>query len=153
MDTIFKIWISFHIGHCTTNATNPMPHLTYCHYFVFAYSDKLVCKFLTSVNYLERLAPKLKILCPFTLGIKTNVQLKSSIPIDANFEISPKGFPLKVKVEIEKIFSIYANLVINVELYGLVSIGPKAGKRIPLNLEANLKPLGSKFQHLLISQH
>ncbi len=83
----------------------------------------------------------------------TNVQIKSSIPIDANIEISPKGFALKVKVEIEKIFSICPNLLIIVQLYGLVSIGPKAEKRIPLNLEANLQPLGSKFQHLLISQH
>jgi hypothetical protein len=28
----------------------------------------------------------------FTLGVKANVQLKSSIPIGAKVEISPKGF-------------------------------------------------------------
>jgi hypothetical protein len=40
----------------------------------------------------------------FTLGVKANVQLKSSISIDAKVEISPKGFPLGVKAEIEKYF-------------------------------------------------
>jgi hypothetical protein len=49
---------------------------------VFAYLDKLVCKFLTSVNYLEKLAPKLAILGPF----KINVQLKSSKSINAKVE-------------------------------------------------------------------
>jgi hypothetical protein len=38
-----------------------------------------------------------------TLGVKANVQLKSSIPIAAKVEISPKGFTLGVKAEIEKI--------------------------------------------------
>jgi hypothetical protein len=38
----------------------------------------------------------------FTLGVKANVQLKSSIPIDAKVEISPKDFTLGVKAEIEK---------------------------------------------------
>ncbi len=38
----------------------------------------------------------------FTLGVKANVQLKSSIPIGARVEISPKGFTLGVKTEIEK---------------------------------------------------
>jgi hypothetical protein len=33
----------------------------------------------------------------FTLGIKANVQLKSSIPIGAKVEISPNGFTLWVK--------------------------------------------------------
>jgi hypothetical protein len=41
-----------------------------------------------------------------TLGIRANVQPKSSIPIGAKVEISPKGFTLGVKPEIEKIFSI-----------------------------------------------
>jgi hypothetical protein len=41
----------------------------------------------------------------FTLGVKANVQLKSSIPIDAKVEISPKGFTLGVKaVVVEKNF-------------------------------------------------
>jgi hypothetical protein len=40
----------------------------------------------------------------FTLGVKANVQLKSSNSIGAKVEISPKGFTLGVKSEIEKIF-------------------------------------------------
>jgi hypothetical protein len=38
----------------------------------------------------------------FTLGVRANVEPKSSIPIGANVEISPKGFTLGVKVEIAK---------------------------------------------------
>jgi hypothetical protein len=38
-----------------------------------------------------------------TLGVKANVQLKSSIPIGAKVEISPKGFTLGGKAEIQKI--------------------------------------------------
>jgi hypothetical protein len=56
----------------------------------------------------------------FTLGVKANVQLKSSIPIGAKVEISPKGFKLGVKAEIGKTFSICPKLVINAEFYGLV---------------------------------
>jgi hypothetical protein len=52
----------------------------------------------------------------FTKGVKANVQLKSSIPIGAKIEISPKGFTLAVKAKVEKIFSICPNA----ELYGLV---------------------------------
>jgi hypothetical protein len=37
-----------------------------------------------------------------TQGVKANVQLKSSIPISAKVEISPQGFTLQVKAEIEK---------------------------------------------------
>jgi len=40
----------------------------------------------------------------FTQGVKANVQLKSSIPIGAKFEISPKGLTIGVKAEIEKVF-------------------------------------------------
>jgi hypothetical protein len=36
----------------------------------------------------------------FTLGVKVDVQLKSSIPIGAKLEISPNGFTLRVKAEI-----------------------------------------------------
>jgi hypothetical protein len=36
----------------------------------------------------------------FTLGVKANVQLKSSIPIGAKVEINIKGFTLGVKAEI-----------------------------------------------------
>jgi hypothetical protein len=39
----------------------------------------------------------------FRLGVKANVQLKSSIPIGAKVEISPKVFTLGVKAEIQKI--------------------------------------------------
>ncbi len=54
-----------------------------------------------------------------TLGVKANVQLKSSIPIDAKVEISPKEFTVGVKAEIEKIFWICSKLVINAELLWL----------------------------------
>jgi hypothetical protein len=40
----------------------------------------------------------------FTLEVWTDIQPKSSIPIGAKVEISPKGFTLGVKAEIEKIF-------------------------------------------------
>jgi hypothetical protein len=42
----------------------------------------------------------------FTLGVRANVQPKSSIPIGAKVEISPKGFTLGVKAEIKKNFSV-----------------------------------------------
>jgi hypothetical protein len=42
----------------------------------------------------------------FTLGVGANVQPKSSIPISPKVEISPKGFTIRVKVEIEKKNSI-----------------------------------------------
>jgi hypothetical protein len=42
----------------------------------------------------------------FTEVVKAKVQPKSSIPINAKVEISPKGFTIRVKAEIEKIFSI-----------------------------------------------
>jgi hypothetical protein len=41
---------------------------------------------------------------PFTLGVKANVQPKSSIPIGAKVEISPKGFTLGVNSE--KLFNL-----------------------------------------------
>jgi hypothetical protein len=72
--------------------------------------------------------------------VKDNVQLKSSIPLDAKVEISPKGFPLGVRAEIEKLFSICPKLLINAELYGLV-LAPRLKKRIPSNL-------GSQFATL-----
>jgi hypothetical protein len=43
----------------------------------------------------------------FTLGVRANVRPKSSIPIGAKVEISPKGFTIGVKAEIgKKNFSI-----------------------------------------------
>jgi hypothetical protein len=56
----------------------------------------------------------------FTLGVRPNVQPKSSIPVVAKVEIGPKGFTLGVKTEIEKIISICPKVLINAEHYGLV---------------------------------
>jgi hypothetical protein len=38
------------------------------------------------------------------LGVKANVQLKSSIPVAGKVEISPKGFTLGVKAEYRNVF-------------------------------------------------
>jgi hypothetical protein len=46
----------------------------------------------------------LRIKAQFTLGVKANVQLKSSISIGAKVETSPKGFTQGIKVETKKIF-------------------------------------------------
>ncbi len=51
----------------------------------------------------------------FTLGVRANVQPKSSIPIGAKVEIKAQGFTLGVKADIEKNFSICPKLVINAE--------------------------------------
>ncbi len=72
---------------------------------------------------------------------------KSSIPIGAKVEISPKGFTLGVKADIEKSFSICPKLVINAEHYGLV-LAPRQKKGYHKIWEANLQPLGPMFQHL-----
>ncbi len=96
---------------------------------------------------------------PFTLGVRADVQPESSIPIDAKVEINPKGFTLGVKAELKKIFSICPKLLINT-LWPC--IGPKAGKRIALNLGGQFETLGanvaafiniltSMFQHLLVT--
>jgi hypothetical protein len=58
----------------------------------------------------------LKSKASFTQGVKAKVQLKSNIPIDAKVEMSPKGFTLGLKSELEKNFSICLNLLIKVEL-------------------------------------
>jgi hypothetical protein len=78
----------------------------------------------------------------FTLAVKSNFQLKSSIPISAKVEISPKGLTLEVKAEMEKIFSICPKLLINAEHYGL-SLAPRLKKRIPLNLGSQFATLGA----------
>jgi hypothetical protein len=62
----------------------------------------------------------LKSKASFTQGVKAKIQLKSNIPIDAKVEKSPNGFTLGVKAELEKIFSICPNLLINVELYNIL---------------------------------
>jgi hypothetical protein len=71
-----------------------------------------------------------------------NVQPKSSIPIGAKVEISPKGFTLGVKADIEKNFSICPKLLINAELCGLV-LAPRLKKRIPSNLGGQFATLGA----------
>jgi hypothetical protein len=87
----------------------------------------------------------------FTLGVRANVQTKSSIPIGAKVEINPKGFTLGVKAEIEKKLFNLPQVLINAELYGRCT-GPKAEKkRYHQNWEGDLQPLGPMFQHLLIS--
>jgi len=68
-------------------------------------------------------------------------------------EISPKGFRLGVKVELEKIFSICPKLLINAELYW-PCIGPKVRKRISSNLGGQFAILGvnvSAFINILMS--
>jgi len=85
----------------------------------------------------------------FTIGVRANVKPKSSIPIGAKVEISPKGFKLGVKPETEKNFSICPKLLINAENYGLV-LGPRLKKGYHQIWEANLQALGPMFQHLLI---
>ncbi len=77
----------------------------------------------------------------FTLGVRAYVQPKSSIPIGEKVEISPNGFTLGVKAELEKIFSICPKLLINAELYGLV-LAPSLEKGYHQIWEANLQPLG-----------
>ncbi len=78
----------------------------------------------------------------FTLGVRADVQPKSSIPIGGKVEIGPKGCTLGVKSELEKIFSICPKLIINAELYGLV-LAPSLGKRIPSNLGGQFATLGA----------
>jgi hypothetical protein len=85
----------------------------------------------------------------FTLGVRANVKPKSSIPIGAKVEISPKGFTLRVKPETEKSFSICPKLLINAGLYGLV-LAPRLKKGYHQIWEANLQPLVPMFQHLLV---
>jgi hypothetical protein len=53
--------------------------------------------------------------------VRSNVQPKSSNPIGAKVEISPKSFTLGVKAEIgkKKHFNL-PQVLINAELYGLV---------------------------------
>jgi len=54
------------------------------------------------------LIPHLLLLSPtLTLGVKAKVELKSSIPIGAITEISPKGFTIGVQAEKETIFLIH----------------------------------------------
>jgi hypothetical protein len=80
----------------------------------------------------------------FTLGVRANVKPKSSIPIGAKVETSPKGFTLGVKAKMEKKnFSICPKLLINAELYGLVLLAPRLEKGYHQIWEANLQTLGA----------
>jgi len=63
------------------------------------------------------LLPELCTLDTWSQG-QCSTQIKHSI--GAKVEISPIGFTLVVKAELEKIFSICPKLLINAELYGLV---------------------------------
>ncbi len=78
----------------------------------------------------------------FTLGVRANVQPKSSIPIGAkDKEISPKGFTLGVKAERENKFSTCPKLLINAELYGLV-LAPRL-KKNTIKFEGSICNLGA----------
>jgi len=58
--------------------------------------------------------------------------------------MSPKGFTLSVKVEIEKKHFDLPQVLINDELYGLV-LAPRLKKGYHPLWEANLQSLGSMF--------
>jgi hypothetical protein len=78
----------------------------------------------------------------FTLGVRANVQPKSSIPIGAkDKEINPKGFTLGVKAEREFFFSTCPKLLINAELYGLV-LAPRL-KKNTIKFEGSICNLGA----------
>jgi hypothetical protein len=64
-------------------------------------------------SLIERFNGSLNLRPTFTLGVKANGELKSSIPIGAKDEISlSRGFTLGVKAETEKIISICPKLLI-----------------------------------------
>ncbi len=78
----------------------------------------------------------------FTLGVRANVQPRSSIPIGIKVEISHKGFTLGVKAEIEKKKFNLPQVLINAELMALY--WPQAWKKDTIKIwEANLQPLGA----------
>jgi hypothetical protein len=82
----------------------------------------------------------------FTLGVRANVRPKSSILIGAKAEISPKGFTLEVKAEIEKNFSICLKLVTSAEHYGLV-LAPRHKKGYHQIWEDSLQPKNVQSWH------
>ncbi len=73
--------------------------------------------------------------------MRANVEPKSSIPIGEKVEISPKGFTLGVKVEIEKNLVNLPRVLINAELYGLV-LAPRLKKGYPSNLRGQFATPG-----------
>jgi len=78
----------------------------------------------------------------FTLGVRANVQTKSSIPIGAKVEISPKGFTLGVKGRNRKKLFNLPQVQINAELYGVV-LAPRQKKKIPSKLGRQFATLGA----------
>jgi hypothetical protein len=87
----------------------------------------------------------------FTLGVRANVQPQSSIPIGAKVEISPNGFTLRVKGQLEKNFLICPKLLINM-LSFMALYWPQGWKKDTIEFgRPILQPLGPMFQHLLIS--
>jgi hypothetical protein len=63
-----------------------------------------------------------------TVGVRANVEPKSSIPIGAKVGINPKGFTLGIKSDsFFKKFNL-PQILINAELYGLV-LAPRLKKR------------------------
>ncbi len=87
-------------------------HLRITCVLFFSFGHHVDVKF----NFMEKIrCPKYKGLL-YILGVRANVQPKSSIPIGAKVGISPKGFTRGVEAELEKFFSICPKLLINVEL-------------------------------------
>jgi hypothetical protein len=87
------------------------------------------------------------------VGVRADVQPKSSVPIGAKVEISLKDCTLGVEAELKKIFSICPKLLITAELYGLV-LAPRLEKKIPSNLGGQFTTLGanvSAFINILTS--
>jgi hypothetical protein len=76
--------------------------------------------------------------------LKPALGSESGIPIVAKVEISPEGFTLGIKAELENIFSICPKLLINAELYGLL-LTPRLERGYHRLWEANLRPLGPMF--------
>jgi len=84
----------------------------------------------------------------FILGVRANVQPKSSIPIGTKVEISLKGFTQWVKAEIENKNFNLPQVLINAELYGLV-VAPTLEKRIQSNLGGQFATLGANVPAII----
>jgi hypothetical protein len=87
----------------------------------------------------------LKSKATFKQGVEAKVQLKSNIPIDAKVEMSPKGFTLGVKAELEFFFNL-PQFINNVELYDLV-LAPRLKKDTNQFGQPICNPLG-QFSHI-----
>ncbi len=81
----------------------------------------------------------------FTLGVKANVQLKSSIPIDAKVEINPKGFTLGVKANVQLKSTIPIGAKVEISPKGF-TLGVKANVQlkstIPIDAKVEISPKG-----------